>query len=333
MNFSQIKEIKLNNVEMLQLSMANHKNWVLDSRDTDGSIFNGKGYLEGYRINSSGGITTTAAEGALVSGFIPYTPSQGPIRVGGGKFISPYEYHGYMTFYDSSFNHLADIHTYTNAIQSASEINLDDSVIETFEYPVLHTYFLPSFSANVVNRIAYFRIGINQGIGGDFVITINQDIGKKTMWQLYTNQLPISTENDGTTIYNGGFGYKNGYRIRSGGAEAAQIYSVCSGFIPVKPLSTVRVYGCNFGTGVNSAVNVSDSTFKNIGQLVGNTAPGYGIFGSGGAYSSYGRDSVVNGNNQWSWTVPPAASGVAFIRITNPYNDGSRLIVIVEEEI
>lgn len=333
MNFSQIKEIKLNNVEMLQLSMANHKNWILDSRDSDGSIFNGKGYLEGYRLNSNGGITTTSAPGAVLSGFIPYTPSQGPIRVGGGDFISRHEYHGYMFFYDSSFNPLANIHAYANVVQSASEINLDDSVIEALKYPVLHTYFLLSFSENVVDRVAYFRICITSGIGEDFVATINQDIGKKTLWQLYTNQLPISTENDGTTIYNGGIGYKNGYRIRSGGAEGAEGNSVCSGFIPVKPLSTVRIYGCNFGTGVSSAVNVSDSTFKNIGQLVGNASPGYGIFASGSAYASYGRDSVVNGNKQWSWKVPPAASGVAFVRVTNSYNDGSRLIIIVEEEI
>ena len=331
MNFSQIKEIELNNIEMLQLSAANHKNWVLDSRDTDGSIFNEKGYLEGYRLNTNGVLTSTSTSGAFVSGFIPYTPSQGPIRVSGGKFISQQEYYGYICFYDYNFNFLTYARAYATNIDADSNIDLDNSTIEAIDFPLFHTYFLLSFSEEVINDIAYFRICLVEGNGEDFVVTINQDIGKKVLWQFYINQLPISTENDGVTIYNNGLGYKSGYRIRSGGAEAAQGNGVCSGFIPVKPLSTIRVYGCDFGIGVASAINASDSTFKNLGQVVGNTAPGYGIFSS--TYSSYGRDSVVKGNNQWSWKVPPAESNVAYVRITNEYHDGSRLIITVEEEI
>lgn len=43
--------------------------------------------------------------------------------------------------------------------------------------------------------------------------------GSTVLWQSgYTNLVPLSTEADDKTIYNGGLGYKNGYRIRSGGA-------------------------------------------------------------------------------------------------------------------
>ena len=43
----------------------------------------------------------------------------------------------------------------------------------------------------------------------------------------HTNLVPLSTEADGVTIYNGGLGYKNGYRIRSGGAEGATGVGSC----------------------------------------------------------------------------------------------------------
>ena len=46
-------------------------------------------------------------------------------------------------------------------------------------------------------------------------------VGGVTIWENMKNWVKFSTEADGVTIYNGGLGYKNGYRVRSGGAEAA----------------------------------------------------------------------------------------------------------------
>lgn len=146
----------------------------------------------------------------------------------------------------------------------------------------------------------------------------------------YTNLVPLSTEADGKTIYNGGLGYKSGYRVRSGGAEAGAEAS-CTGFISVKPLSVVRVGGCTFAANTRSAINVSDSTFTNLGQMVGNAVSGYGIMQEA-ANTPYNRDSVVQKDNYWEWVVPPD-DRIAYIRVTGETPDGSQLIVTVDEEI
>lgn len=146
------------------------------------------------------------------------------------------------------------------------------------------------------------------------------------------NWVPYSTESDGVTIYNGGLGYKSGYRVRSGGAESEQAMASCTGFIPVKGLSTIRVAGTN-GTfadnGVNQAINVYDSSFTNLGQIVSNSTSGYGIFASDGSYADYGGSTVAQGEDYWEWTVPPDDSGIAYIRVTGYTSDGSQLVVTI----
>lgn len=150
----------------------------------------------------------------------------------------------------------------------------------------------------------------------------------------YVNMVRISTTNDGTTIYNG-TGYKNGYRIRSGGAEGAQSTAACTGFIPVSGGDTVRISGCEFSVvGNSNAINVSDASYTNLGQfsMIGSN---YGILSS--TYSAYGYQSVVQeSTGVWKWIVPPSASGVAHIRVTGHTSgggNGAALIVTINEEI
>lgn len=149
----------------------------------------------------------------------------------------------------------------------------------------------------------------------------------------YINMVPLSTTEDGVTIYNG-TGYKDGYRIRSGGTETALDASSITGFIPVNGGDVVRISGCNFGDGSanGSALNVSDSSFTNIGQFSMIQAQ-YGIFAS--SYSAYSYASVVEETTGvWKWIVPPTAAGVAYIRVTaRTSGDGSGMIVTVNEEI
>ena len=160
----------------------------------------------------------------------------------------------------------------------------------------------------------------------------------------YTNQVPLSTESDGKTIYNGGLGYKNGYRIRSGGAEGALACSAHTGFIPVKPGDIIRIGGLDFGStnSHGSAMNVANSSFTNIGQF-SMTSGEYGIFLES-AYRGFSKASVVQEKTGvWKWVVPPASSGVAYIRVScntyptssnvYPAADGSKLIVTINEEI
>lgn len=149
----------------------------------------------------------------------------------------------------------------------------------------------------------------------------------------YTNRVPESIDENGN-IYNGR-GYKNGYRVRSGGAEGALSGGACTGFIAVKGGDVVRFSGWDFSYPQNgNAVNISNASFANIGQFTTHPAA-YGIFASG--YTAYSLSSVVReSDGVWKWIVPPAASGAAYIRISG-YDaggaPGARMIVTVNEEI
>lgn len=171
-------------------------------------------------------------------------------------------------------------------------------------------------------------------------------INDTRVWKGYKNWVRYSTEADGVTIYNGGLGYKNGYRVRSGGGYQERNTCAHTGFIPVKAGDVVRISGMHFanGYGHGSALNVADSSFTNIGQFSMSSGI-YGIF-TKAEYAGYIKSSVVEEKpGVWKWIVPPAASGVAYIRITanmygaEPHNDpvvnadGSLLIVTINEEI
>lgn len=154
----------------------------------------------------------------------------------------------------------------------------------------------------------------------------------------YKNWVKYSTESDGKTIYNGGLGYKNGYRVRSGGAEGATTDGACTGFIPVKGGDIVRLSGWDFSHASNeNAINVSNSSFANVGQFTMLGDSRYGIFTNDGKYQNYAGSSVVKeSDNVWKWVVPPTASGVAYIRVSafNMYGGhGADMIVTINEEI
>ena len=76
--------------------IVSYTNQVPISTDADGNVFNGTGYIDGYRINSSG--ATAALSGFTATGFIPFTKGQ-TIRIG-GEGITFGEYGCIVMFYD-----------------------------------------------------------------------------------------------------------------------------------------------------------------------------------------------------------------------------------------
>lgn len=158
------------------------------------------------------------------------------------------------------------------------------------------------------------------------------------LWtEKYLNRVRQSVSGDDGSIYNG-MGYKDGYRIRSGGAEGVQDGATCTGFIFVNPGDVIRISGCSFADPSSAnAVNVADVDFVNVGQLTTQPA-NYGIFAAdGGTYADYGAASVVQEKDGvWAWTVPPEESGVRYIRVTGyRYGNapGADMIVTINEEI
>jgi hypothetical protein len=98
------------------------------------------------------------------------------------------------------------------------------------------------------------------------------------------------------TIYNNGLGYKDGYRVRSGGAEAESASGTVTGFIPVKRGDILSLYPAFENYNTNNAINFADINFVNLGQIT-DTGQAYGI--CAGKTSTYftsvvGNMSVLN---------------------------------------
>jgi len=179
-------------------------------------------------------------------------------------------------------------------------------------------------------------------IGGKRVKKIARKSDGQVLWTAgYINMVPLSINADGT-IYNGGLGYKEGYRVRSGGAEGESDNAVCTGFIPFKKGDILRIYPAFIGRNTDNAINFADASFTNLGQ---NTASGasYGICGTNESLWDAAMANVVNGVTVVDISNIPNAGDVAYVRITNfygtasgqtsPISSGAELIVTVNEEI
>jgi hypothetical protein len=87
--------------------------------------------------------------------------------------------------------------------------------------------------------VAYFRINGFCNYPSASIVTKNEIIDYKSI-----NKILTSTEANSTSIYNNGLGYKQGYRVRSAGAEEAA-NSIISGYIKVKDNDIIRISGFN----------------------------------------------------------------------------------------
>jgi len=157
----------------------------------------------------------------------------------------------------------------------------------------------------------------------------------------YKNWVKYSTEADGVTIYNGGLGYKENARVRSGGAESGSPGALCTGFIPFKKGDILRIYPQFCGLNTNNTLNFADENFSNLGQY-NDVGSMYGICSSDtthwnaigtetGGITIIDISGVSNGND------------IAYVRLTHAYTDyndapyyvdsGEELIVTINEEI
>lgn len=149
----------------------------------------------------------------------------------------------------------------------------------------------------------------------------------------YTNQVPLSINEDGT-IYNSGLGYKNKTRVRSGGAEGSSNDAACTGYIPVKPGDIIRLKGWDMKLSATSnCINISDANFNNLGQWSAQYSGGYGNL-AGTGYATL-EAMVEEGNGVYKWQIPPADfCETAYIRVSGSTGgSGLVMIVTVNEEI
>ena len=138
--------------------------------------------------------------------------------------------------------------------------------------------------------------------------------GDTALWQQgpgYTNRLPLAVDADGNP-YNGGLGYKTGYRVNSSYQEVAQTGMCCTGFIPVCNGDVIRVKNITVAGTAGGYILHYDADKKGI-------APG-------GA-STLLTDPV---NGVYTFT-PLERSTLAYIRISIGVIDDTTIITVNEE--
>ena len=157
------------------------------------------------------------------------------------------------------------------------------------------------------------------GAGYDRVFTYTTEV------IAYTNQIPISTDTDGSV-----YGYKAGYRLNSGGAPDVMSGSYLTGFIPVSVGDTVYMKNVTFKYGVNSGLTSANQrvSFYNASKthvyqasavsLAGNVN---GIKGDDGIWTQFTPKSTMGGVD---------CSGIAYFRINAAYIGDDSIITVNE---
>lgn len=91
-------------IQIAAAAIPSYTNQIPISTDASGNVFNGTGYKEGYRLNSSG--AEVAVSGYVVTGFMPFTLGQ---QILFDKFSGSESSNGGLCFYDSNHTFIASI--------------------------------------------------------------------------------------------------------------------------------------------------------------------------------------------------------------------------------
>jgi hypothetical protein len=337
MNLSDLKELYIDGIKLVELSIDGIKVWSMKAQSytnvlplaTDNdrkTIYGEKGYRSGYRLSSSGG-GIVSASGMCASGFIPCKVGD-VLRIKGTK--PKYGTASYVMSFDSSNTRVADDNLGQQGTDNPTWVDKDEGGYGCADYNVATdtlTIVLDSATFGTGWDAVRFCAGV---IDDNTIVTINERMTTFKNWVGY------STESDGKTIYNGGLGYKDGYRVRSGGAEAVLDYATCTGFIPFKKGDILRIFPAFTGQNTQNAINFSDASRTNIGQQTATSS--YGICLTNQSLWLESINNVVDGVSVIDISNIPNADDVAYIRVTNyiervAISSGAEMIVTINEEI
>lgn len=188
MDFSVFKKLTIGGVELKQLFIngiqvwkaITFKNWVPLSTDTDGSIFNGTGYKENVRLSSSGGISGSAQNGSVTTGFIPWYGDTTYLRMKGVEWlngnVSGTANHYYINCYDGSkkfLDYLAAAEYREGMFDHIVTVSRDANGIETVKFS--ETYGTTNGKLECFRKASYIRITA-VGKGANMIVTLNEEI-------------------------------------------------------------------------------------------------------------------------------------------------------------
>ena len=268
-------------------------------------------WVNGYRISSSG---ITAQEGTTLSN--PITCKSGDIiRIKGVNLrentdrLSVYIFRQDIQEYGWS-------HGYYNV-----GIDLGGNIVTELlsHKDGVYTFKLLYNTPHIISKL---RFAMPTPIdASDVIITVNQEITNEPQpeEEVFNNWIPYSTESDDITIYNNGLGYKDGYRVRSGGEEAENEYGSITGYIPLKVGDTLRIYPHFVSLNTQNTINFYDESFAVIGQITN----------SGSVYGSCTANYQPLTTDEFSVLTLDSTkhdSSIAYVRITNAIRKSEALM-------
>lgn len=153
-------------IKAVATKIISYTNQVTISTDTDGNVFNGTGYKDGYRINSSG--AEVALNGFAATGFIPFTKGQ-TIRIG-GEGITYAEYGCLLMFYDTAKNCVLNAGIGYQKVGDATYGTWTTEETSVFCLDLLDTY--PN---TLSGNSGYIRISA-KGSGANLIVTLDEKI-------------------------------------------------------------------------------------------------------------------------------------------------------------
>ena len=146
--------------------VINYTNQVSISTDTDGNVYNGTGYKDGYRLNSSG--AEAQLSGFTATGFIPFTKGQ-TIRIG-GEGITFDSYGCILMCYDTSKTVISNVGIGYDKVGNANYGTWTTEKTSVFCLDPVYNY--PStFSGDSL----YIRISA-KGSGANLIVTLDEKI-------------------------------------------------------------------------------------------------------------------------------------------------------------
>lgn len=176
MAFSNIKAITIPEGVVKKISVGNsiiweepssYKNWVPYSIDTDGSIFNGTGWIGKTRLSSSG--ATKDANYASVTGYIPAKAGD-VVRIAGTYWLSSdYQSTNYVCTYDSNFAFIAAVNCAGS--YGGGTVSGDSNVAEVILKNTSTIAYIRVSSSDASGN----SVGVD-GPGNNLIVTINEEI-------------------------------------------------------------------------------------------------------------------------------------------------------------
>lgn len=175
-------------------------------------------------------------------------------------------------------------------------------------------------------NMAFFRISCEE-INDNSIITVNQKIEEDETPDVeepsLVNQIPLSTEVDGVTLYNGGKGYKENTRwSASGGGDVSASGVYVCGYIPVSygdviRIKNIRMNRRDYETGLENAC----------------TVPVFSELGTGSAVNATDLtnnwSAIWNGDDLVQFTINNASC--KYIRLNTAYIGPDSILTINQE--